>query len=165
MLTDYAAFVIIYILCTLMNRLWDFTPLMWNMDPLWSQQVIIIIIYRYKNNKGASVVALWIMGVKITGWSSDYTNRMCHGGHMGVFQHGGRPPMASAGRFIMQRLRVEHQQWRCSVGGRRQQAPSRQVCFYVFSFLPLEKQGGLQVAYQRPKSIKLWEESCSQSEA
>lgn len=33
------------------------------------------------------------------------------------------------------------------MGGAVQRATRRQVCFYVFSFLPFKKQGDLQVAY------------------
>lgn len=64
---------------------------------------------------------------------------------------------ASVGRFIIQRLRVGHQQRRggLGVGGVREGGGGRQVCFYVFSFLPFEKQGDLQVAHQGPESIKL----------
>lgn len=100
-------------------------------------------IRRYKNRKGASDVVLWIMSIKITGWSPDYTNRMCHGGHMGVFQPGDLPPHS----FCRQIYHPEVKGWSFSLGGGGgQQATCRQVCIYMFSFLPFEKQGDLQVA-------------------
>lgn len=59
---------------------------------------------------------------------------------------------ASVGRFIIQRLRVGHQQRRGSLGVGGVGAAGK---FYVFSFLPFEKQGDLQVAHRGPESIKL----------
>lgn len=107
-------------------------------------------IYRYKNSSGASPVVQWIMSVKITGWSSEYTNRMCYGDTWGSSSLGIFLLAAPVGRFIMWGLRVENQQRSGSSQcgrGRFQRATRRQVCFYVFSFLPFKKQGDLQVAY------------------
>lgn len=110
-------------------------------------------IYRYKNSTGASPVVQWIMSVKITGWSSEYTNRMCHGGHMGFFQPGDLPPCSSCRQIYHVGVKggKPTEEWELSVwvgwGGGFQRATRRQVCFYVFSFLPFKKQGDLQVAY------------------
>lgn len=58
-------------------------------------------IYRYKNSTGASPVVQWIMSVKITGWSSEYTNRMCYGDTWGSSSLGIFLLAAPVGRFIM----------------------------------------------------------------
>lgn len=61
---------------------------------------------------------------------------MCHGGHMGVFQPGDLPPHSFCGLIY----HLEVKGGRYSVGG-GQRATNRQVCFYMFSFLPFENKG------------------------
>ncbi len=60
---------------------------------------------------------------------------------MGVFQPGDLPPHS----FCRQIYHPEVKGGCFSVGGGHE-ATSGQVCFYMFSFLPFEKQGDLQVA-------------------
>lgn len=77
---------------------------------------------------------------------------------MGVLQHGGLPTHSFCRQIYHPEVKggtpAEERELRCGGGG-GQQAARRQVCFYMFSFLSFEKQGGLQVAYLGPKSIKL----------
>lgn len=73
---------------------------------------------------------------------------------MGVLQPGDLPPHSFCRQIYHPEVKggtPAEERWpRCgrSVGG-------WQVCFYMFSFLPFEKQGDLQVAYRGPESIKL----------
>lgn len=77
---------------------------------------------------------------------------------MGVLQPGDLPPHSFCRQIYHPEVKggtpAEERRPRCgrSEGGG---GGGRQVCFYVFSFLPFEKQGDLQVAHQGPESIKL----------
>ena len=77
---------------------------------------------------------------------------------MGVLQPGDLPPHGFCGQIYHPEVKggtpAEERGATVWEGG-RQQATSRRVCFYMFSFLPFEKQGVLQVAYRGPESIKL----------
>lgn len=112
------------------------------------------------------------MSVKISGWSSEHTNRMCYGDTWGSSSPGIFLLAAPVGRFIMWGLRVENQQRRgssqCGRVGGSQLATRRQVCFYMFSFLPFKKQGDLQVAYwgnQVHKAARRAADTCLKSNA
>lgn len=113
---------------------------------------LALIALKFTDTKiatGTSPVVQWIMSVKITGWSSEYTNRMCYGDTWGSSSLGIFLLAAPVGRFIIEGLRVENQCRRGSsqCGRGTQRVTRRQVCFYMFSFLPFKKQGDLQVAY------------------
>lgn len=117
-------------------------------------------MHRYKNSKGASVAAPWIMSVKITGWSPGYTNRMCHGGHMGVLQPGDLPPHSFCRQIYHPEVKggtpAEERRPRCgrSVGGGGRQAS---LLLRVF-FSPLWKTRGFAGCSPRARVHKAREE-------
>lgn len=68
---------------------------------------------------------------------------------MGFFQPGDLPPCSSCRQIYHVEVKggTPAEEKELAVWEGVQQATCRQVCFYMFSFLPFEKQGDLQVAY------------------
>lgn len=117
-----------------------------------------------KNSTGASAVVQWIMSVKITSWSSEYTNRMCYGDTWGSFSLGIFLLAAPVGRFIMSGLRVEKQRRRgssrCGREGGSSGLPAGKFAFTCFLFFLLKNKGICRLLTEGTESIKQRAGSC-----